>query len=308
MCKRIRVGLVSTIVCLSLTGCIGPLLELAAGPRLGVDAVNAAVTRGDEALLEQVCKGKVAATDGTDKYACKQLEFISAGRAALAADCEAATQLYGGARQTDYALAKAMALKLIECGNYDYIFEHVVHMGGTTERQGARLLAELEAAGKPMEAKFAAYLETHRGPRFFSTAMKERADARHGIFEISVWLTQKKEPTQYCAAMAAAAKGANPVARLAILPYFGETKCQDGISVAVETLMDDEPESRIDACLLLATIGGPAAIQKLKIISSTDAYSEIRDEESSNGTVRSVRVYPVREACKEALGTALLQQ
>lgn len=282
--------------CSLVTGLIAPA---------DTSSINSAVSRKDEAYLEKVCNGESMARSDSDKeYACNQLERLRGPGKALAATCDDVVQKYDDASKDEYSFVASMADKMAECGHYAYLFEHVVHWGNNKE--GAKLLGELEGKGKPVEAEFVKYLGSHKGPKFFAVEKNRKNDVLYGMDHITKWLIDKGS-TQHCAAIAESATGANIVARVSVMDYFKEAKCKEGIPLAVELLLEDLPGDRTLGCNILGAIGDASVLEKVKVVAETDGFSTVKEEER-NGRVWATKVYPVRDACLAASGKIKLRK
>lgn len=270
-----------------------------------ITSVNSAVSRKDEAWLDKVCKGEYPARKDSDKeYACHQLDRLRGPSKALAASCEEVIKSYEDAPKEDFTFVSAMGNKMAECGHYSYLFEHVVHWGNGNE--GVKLLNELEDKGKPMEAEFKKYLESHKGPQYFAVKDGAKNDVLYGMDHITQWLIGKGR-TQLCGAFAESAKGAGLVSRVATMDYFKQAKCKEGIPLATELLLEELPGDRILGCEILGAIGDGSVLEKVKIVAESDGFSTVKEEER-NGRVWATKVYPVRDACLEASGKIKLRK
>lgn len=268
-------------------------------------SINAAVDRKDEAYLEKVCNGESAARGESDKkYACQQLERLRGPGKAMAASCDKVIQAYDDASKDEYSFVASMGNKMAECGHYAYLFEHVVHWGNNKE--GAKLLGELESKGKPMEAEFEKYLGSHKGAQFFPVKEGRKNDVIYGMDHITKWLIDKGS-TKHCAALAEAAKGSNLVAFTSSMEYFKQAKCKEGVPLATELLLADLPGDRILGCSTLGVIGDASVLDKVKVLAETDGFSTVKEEER-DGRVWATKVYPVRDACLQASGKIKLRK
>jgi hypothetical protein len=205
--------------------------------------------------------------------------------------------------EPSFATLFSAAKRVAECDQYPYLFEHVVHYG---ESEGEKILVELEKGGAPVEAEFAKYLASHKGPQFFALKEGRPNDAVYGLRHITHWLVQKGRGAQYCPAIADAAKGANMTARMSLFDYLRDVKCKEGIAVGVETLLDDEARNRSLSCILLGSIGDASVLDKVKTVADTDGYSTVKEQER-DGRIFGMKVYPVRDACLEAYGKIKLR-
>ncbi|MCK6589778.1 MAG: hypothetical protein L6Q76_19575 [Polyangiaceae bacterium] len=282
---------VTGLLVLGTSGCVG----LLAPP--GMKEMDAAYERRDEAYLEEHCGKK----DG--HYACKKLEALRAPAKIAALSCGEVTSYYENSSKEDASAVALVGRKLAECGEYTYLFERVVHWGNGGE--GKQILIKLEEEGKPVEAEFVKYLASHKGPQFFPMEKNKGLVVKYTIHHISQWLVEKGH-TQHCAAFAESATGANEWARTAVLWYFEQNKCKEGIPLATELLLDEEGGTRGYACEILGVIGDASVADKVKTLAETDDFSEVVEEERE-GRVYAMKVYPVREACRAAYGKIKLR-
>lgn len=295
--KLIRVAVTASFIA-GVAGCA------AMSDVRSVRAINAAFDRRDEGELEKMCSGEIAlASEKNRESACAKLEVLRGPKAVQRVDCEHVVAHYDRADKREAAFISAAARRMAECGQYTYMFEHVIHWGNSGE--GAEILIKLEEEGLPLEAEYGKYLAAHKGPEFFVTVRDHENDVIYGLGHITKWLVTKGH-TQHCAAIAESATGASATARTAVLEYFKEAKCKEGVPVAVDLMLDDSPNRRAYACEILGSIGDASVLEKVKTLSETDGHSTVQEEERE-GRIWATKVYPVRDACLEAYGKIKLR-
>jgi len=286
----------STAGCASLKGSVFPY-----EPK----DIQAAKEQGDMALLKKVCDGEARVRyDSSKSEACtaiKRAEAVSGGTAkdGTKGGCDTLVKRYEETSQ-DWDTHKALAKQFVECKFYKQLFEMVVHWGNSNE--GTRLLGELEDEGHPIEAEFVKYANEHKGAKFLAV---KKVETKFALKAIGGWLT-KKGHTGHCKLYGEVAQGASETARVWMMPYLKDSKCKEGVGVAVELLLSDSATHRRWACQTLAVVGTPKEIRKLKVLAQTDSYSQVR-EEQRNGRIWAVKEWPVREACKSAVGKIQLR-
>lgn len=257
--------------------------------------VRAALQTNNTALLKDICSGKRRVRySGDRRTACNHLKQAAATKGT----CEDALARYKSVRKSQ-ALVNSFAKEFAKCGHWDAIFEHLAHYGNRMQQPA---LLSLEDSGAPLKAKYVQYLSTHKGPRFFAMG---GATAHYALQHIGNWLV-KKGHTDLCPQVAAAATGANPVAQAWVLPYLKTTKCTQGAPIAANLLLANNANHRKWACQALAVIGGKRDAKKMAILANTDPYSVVR-EVRRNGRIWATKEYPVRAACRQAVGKVKLR-
>ena len=83
-----------------------------------------------------------------------------------------------------------------------------------------------------------------------------------------------------------------------LLHVLWRGKCEQGIPFAEKALTDKIPSVRRVSCIFLGEVGVAKHVEKLEILGSTDGYSEVQGRQ---------KIYPVRDACKEAAGKIKLR-
>lgn len=268
--------------------------------------LQAAFDRGDLAYLEGACSGSIITVRGEDqRSACWKRDHLVRRNSTMGASCDQIVAAHQKTGAEDFKVAQAVSAKLAECGHWAYLFEHMMHWGN--ESEGVKILTDLDAAGKPVEAELAKYLAAHKGSRFFPVQGDRANDVRYGIAHLHDWLQKKGHVQQHCGAIGAAALGANTTARVAALGYLKEGNCKEGVPVALETLLDEDGEARVAACKVLGALGDASVLPKVKLVAETDGWAVVR-EEPREGRIWASRVHPAREACLDASGKIQLRK
>jgi hypothetical protein len=208
-------------------------------------------------------------------------------------DCSKLDELFQDAAFEGVDQYTEGAKKFAKCGDYKSIFEDMAHIGEYGSSSiGTSILIRLEEGGAPMKAEFTSYLQSHQGSSFLNIKHQSYA-ADH----IGLWL-RKKSYNDLCAPLAASLTDASDELVSNFLFYFEESRCKEGVPLAVNLLASDTAAFRKTACKSLATFGDKSAISKMQIVAESDNYYEIVDEN---------RIYYVRDACSEAIGKIKLK-
>ena len=186
--------------------------------------------------------------------------------------------------------------RALECNNSEAVFAGML-LGPISDPNGSNLL-RVEQAGVPLKAAFESWLVSRgTGPvgQGFSYKGVERRDS---LVETMTWAGNAGyvDLGKKVAAFAAAQDSLVQYASLAFFLKLGERGVA-GEGIAQTLLSDTDPDIRETACNALRTFGTAASLRKVKIMSETDSYQTVRNE---NGY--GLRVYPVRAACAAALG------
>ena len=260
------------------------------------NAVSWAYDSGDTAYLKSIC----ATPD--DEYrltsygksakgaACERIEqggavkeLADAPCAGLGAKVDAAFDADKFRLQQDFA---TVAKKLYTCGDYATLFGTLVgktYAKGDT-RIGVTILAGLQAGGANVVAALTDYLSM------------PKPSLRANLGE---WLEREKN-TAMCAPLAKALTAKDDVTETyALLFYFANSQCKEGIPLALGVLRSTDGGQREAACVNLARLGTKKEIPKIKIVADSDHYAVRLD----NGAVH----YPVRVACTGAVGSIQLR-
>jgi len=292
---RNAISLLLSLLLLALPGCahVKKLFE----PSLEKKDIDAAVERKDKELLRAACNGEKSLWAVSKKYVCRQLEEIELYEAGEATDCNTAVDHYKNARHPTFAYLRLMARKFADCGHYTELFEIGLDVGDTRSDVGKRILVELDGAGLPVHEKWLEYVGAHQGAQFF--AIEQEQVVARALWFIGLWLLEKGH-TGDCAAVAQAATGASVAARAGVRHFLQKSGCAEGVPIFVSLLLSDDRYDRIDACNALAEVGDASVIAKLETLATTDGYSE-------RGPGPGQTIYPVRDACNQAVGKIKLR-
>jgi hypothetical protein len=275
MNKVIRLSVLVSLA-LSLNGCAGILASLSNGNQGGSQASSSDATASGNAPFDP------------------------------ATTCEQLTTAWSNQRQSGSVEAwnqdkVVYVRRALECNNSEAVFAGML-LGPISEPNGSNLLG-VEQAGVPLKAAFESWLVSRgTGPvgQGFRYNGVERQDS---LLETMTW-AGKAGYVDLGEKIAAFAAAQDSLVQYTSLAFFLELRERGvaGEGIAQTLLSDTNPDVRASACNGLRTFGTAASLRKVQIISETDSYQTVRDE---NGY--GVRVYPVREACAAALGQIQLR-
>jgi hypothetical protein len=266
-----------------------------------VDAkVEQAIQNGDLAVLKKVCKDK--------KLGQSQVRFTTVNKACVETgklmsteiagiECDKIDAYWENAKEMDSEvkgnLHNSYGLKLAECDRWDTLFVELMHWGQAWDRgsNGYKLIAKLDEAGEPVEDKFLNYLETTDKPLAIE----------HSAYAMSHFLKWRMdtEEGKSCGAYVPAMDKLDAGASHNLLVFFKEESCKEAASSAVSKLAADSPSTRIVACQLLGKVGDKSHLKKVEIVAKKDGYSKEK---------KLTVVYPVRDACSQAMAKIELRQ
>ncbi|MBI3073450.1 MAG: hypothetical protein HYY84_15165 [Deltaproteobacteria bacterium] len=249
---------------------------------------------------------KILANRRARGQACREIKALAGDKddgncATVVKRYEEAGWISGESHADHYA---KWARRFVKCNNFAAIFENLAHRGDYGKGgEGVKLLQSLEKDGVPVVAEFVKYAKTHKGRRFLRIKMMSYA-ANH----IGNWLVEGGH-LDHCGVLSAALADADELLRAGILFYFTEAKCmKEGRALGVGLLAADRADSRRLACANLASTGDASVLKKLRIVSDSDGYNVVQERRGGDGRIYGVRVYPVREACKQAMGKIQLRE
>ncbi len=240
--------------------------------------------------------------------ACKAVSAAgaSAGLSAFSgATCQNAVAMFEKHKQglvSAYSLSKAqkqanfdaVALKLAKCGQWDYIFEKLMHWGGS-HGQGRKMLDALHRAGFKLEKLMFAYMKRHRRRLF---------DFKHAGYALDHWTGYLYDRRMFrnCRKWVKWAYKIPDKVWGNINWFLRNAKCRGAARVAIKRLRSNNARVRKGACVTLGVLGRRRHLRKVRILARTDGYYKwVR-----RGW-RKYRVYPVRDACKAAAGKIQLR-
>lgn len=137
-------------------------------------AVEVLAEQGNEAELDAICEGKGEYTRWRyNRKACQAKEALGAHakvKVLAGATCENVISLwethkkevtahFGTTKAARDAVFQSTALRMIECGSWDYVWEKMVHWGNSNKGLGAELLRVLDTKGYDLETEMLAYLK-----------------------------------------------------------------------------------------------------------------------------------------------------
>ncbi len=285
------------------SGCAGLMKELGAGKkRDGGGEVRAAVRAHDEPALEALCADEGLGPAGDSRYpryeACRELEALR--RDKDDGDCTTVVARFKNAERLDgedaFDSAAKWARRVATCRNYKALFEEFAHLGEDAEKStGIRVLQLLEKEGVPVFAAFGTYANEHGGAAFLNVKPASFA-ANH----VAHWLIQGGHLDQ-CPVLDKALTGSSETTRAAMLFYFVEARCPvQGTALAAGLLAAESGAHRTWACTTLGKLGGPAVLKKLRIVADSDTYFIVQETRGNDGRIYASKVFPVRDACRDA--------
>lgn len=285
------------VACASMSNMMGTVIPIT-HPQ-----IQYAMKNKDLDMLKKVCSGEWKVDVQSDRnISCDVVRKAEAEEAAKNASnipCEQLSETYKNVPKDSEATVTAFGKAFAKCGMYKELFEQVAHWGNSGE--GVRILNTVEAAGFPVEQEFVKYAKANPGPKFMNTDTTQ-----YNLDYITKYLI-KKGSLGHCATLAAAGKGASEVARVWMLPYFRAAKCKEGLPITHELLLSNTPKYRMWACDALGDYGDATSLKKANTLGANDGYSEVQEQQGSDGRVWGMKVYPVQDACKEAAGKIKLR-
>lgn len=255
------------------------------------DNIREARRKRDAAYIAEQCK-----EDGS-----KSSELACEYRRQLALednkDCGAVAAEYKDPNPDfDNVHRHAMAKRFAACDKYALVFERLY------DHSAWKVLLD---AGLPVADQAVEYVRSHPGPALFAGAEDKRlamADLVGGLLHL--------KRTQHCDVLVPAVKDADPGVQLAALEYFAGARCAEATPIAASFFLDPEPGNREWVCQKVGDFGDASVLPKLDILAQTDAHSVVEEEERRDGSgsrFYAVKVYPVRQACAEAVGKIRLR-
>ena len=282
--------------CLSLLGCGSLLQQLKV---VSTSEIRKADQENNITFLKEVCDGTRNSRPYTKTEACRMLKT----RESLQGTCDNVMERFKKTTLKRKTIDH-FALEMAECGMWTEFFEEIAHLGNA-KRQPALSYVEQKMKAKKVsvKAKYIEYLNQHKGKKFFAL---KKLETRYALQHIGNWLVDSNH-LDLCNQVVASAKGASEIAQVWTLPYLTEAKCtKKGSKIAQGLLASDYADHRKWSCNALAKIGNKSHIKKLKILATTDSFKRIR-EERRGGRIWAVEEYPVRDACKAAMGKIQLR-
>lgn len=181
------------------------------------------------------------------------------------------------------------------CGQWDDYFTDYVHWGSDSNAIGKRGLVRLHKEGHDVRARMLAYLRGQSHPLAYE----------HGTYASSNLVEFMLEQDQVgdCSELAVQADRMPSAAVRPWLVLFSRERCSSGAKVAAKWLADDSAGLRSTACVALGDIGNSTHLRKLDTVASSDAAYSLDER-----VYPPVKVYYVRDACREAAGKVRLRQ
>lgn len=253
--------------------------------------VTAKLEAGGVEEARDICKGKVEASEKLKRHACKVLAQRATEVVRLAscedivATWEANKRSFGKPELT-YAVAEEAAVKMGQCGHWEYVFEKMAHYGSTNIPAGARALKRLEQEGFAVEKELLHYLARHKKAPF---GFKNGIYASHNITR---WLADGGH-FKHCKRYVRHAENMSDAVVSEWLRYFVDGFCTEGAQVAARLLTSGNPKKREFGCFILGDIGGDKHVRKLQSLAKTDPAYRIEDLN---------KIYYVRDTCLAAAG------
>lgn len=254
------------------------------------NAAQWAYEKGDFAFLKNMCEGfphsnwRGGYAENGGREACKRAqgggavnEVVSGACDGVGAKVDALVKAEKITLREDF---KTIGKKLLDCGDVKTLFGSLVSLtdASDTNSAGFHLLVDLQAAGADVAGALHKYLALPK-PVLRSN--------------LGRWLVVTKNAAM-CRPMADALTANGDVTYTnALLFYFTELQCKEGVALALSVLHSTDPGQRQTACVNLATLGGKKDVAKLKPVADGDAYA-VRGSDGA-------QVYPVRAACAGAI-------
>ncbi len=298
------------LVALVMTSsCAGVMKELGVGPKRNAsNEVSSAIKARDVSRLTALCDDEtLGSVEREPRHAaCAELVAIKSNEDT--GDCSTVVERSRSAKMTRADLdapvdfSSRWAARLAKCEKYDEIFEQFAHLGeGRDTSTGVQVLQRLERDGVPLFAAFGRYAREHAGPSFLNVKAASYAGSH-----IGAWLLLAGRRDQ-CSVLLKALNDAPEGVRVGLLFYFEEAGCKaEGTAVALSLLAAKKDTSRVRSCASLGKLGATTAQPQLQLLADSDSFFVVR-ETVTNGRVYGVKVFPVRDACRDALTSLKLQ-
>ena len=183
------------------------------------------------------------------------------------------------------------AVHLAKCGHWELVFGKYSH---SNQRFLNHTMNALVAEKLPVHKEYDKWLS--------STARPYKGATGWYVFTwMRNWLSKASNPKQHCRAMwenrERATRRMYPKYRWRVrsmmIGYLMMAECKQFKSNIVSLLTSNSWRDRNQACHFMKDWGSSSDARKLRAIATTDSYSYIR---------RRVRIFPVRDACRSALG------
>jgi len=290
-------------------GCAGMMKELGAGKkRDGWREVDQAIQAQDEAQLKTLCDDESLGPNNntSPRYkACREYEALQADKDT--GDCTTVVERFRAAPDPKIGFAiehsSKWAERLAKCEKFKEVFEEIAHLGeGGDKSPGVQVLLKLEQNGVPLMAAFDTYAKENGGAAFLNIKAASYAGSH-----VASWLILGGHLDQ-CPLLAKALTDSPEGVRASMLVYFIEAKCKpQGVALAQSLLTAKEDYHRATGCRTLGEIGDSSVVKKLKILAESDSTFVVQEQQGNDGRVHAVKVFPVRDACKEAVGKIQLR-
>ena len=222
-----------------------------------------------------------------------------------AAKCDTAAKLYQKANTAiskvfsrEYPPKKGNAffleggVKIAKCGDWDNMITALswAYNRGKKQKLGAKLLTKAAEAGVEVEKSFLAYLGEKKGDAFAASG---------GLGGLRGFWDWKEQTGGKCDPYVPFAGGLkNFSVRVEFGLYFIRVGCKAALPLFEKDLAHTTPALRVHACRGIGKVGTKAHLEKVTLLANNDPASQI---------VRGVRVYFVRDACRQAVNQLKLR-
>jgi hypothetical protein len=188
------------------------------------------------------------------------------------------------------AVVTSFGVKLAQCGEWDYLFENVIH-GQRPAFRGNEALAAIDKAGLDLEKEMLGYMARHKANLF---TFKHAGDAIEHYFTF----LGGAEKYSHCSKYIPFADNIASDDFFHFNYFFRASDCSGVLKIIDKRLASDDVADRLGACATLAKFGSKRDLKKLEIVASSDPHYK---------TKKRVKIYHVRDDCRAAIGKIKLR-
>ena len=308
MNPTIRIAAVCVVATTMLPGCGGLMQSIANLSPKNADNTLVEVAKNNEdlAALTQYCDKKFKKDNGKKLHysavskACKHRHTVGvtvATREIDAATCETlkATWIKHksilGSSSSQGALKKifpAIATRLAKCGDYDYVFQDMIHWGQhVAGAVGRRALEAMDKAGLPVENAYISWLKKQ------SSAPYDHKLGPYALDHYLNWRLAKGGDIDCGQYVKPWSIFDGPEEMAWIYVFYRGTKCKASADWVTKGLVSPRAKTRHRACKTLGLVGNKSHTKNMSVLAKSDGTFKI---------VRYNKVYWVRDMCQQAVG------
>ncbi|MEM9492954.1 MAG: hypothetical protein AAGC55_27645 [Myxococcota bacterium] len=152
-------------------------------------------------------------------------------------------------------------VKIIECGDFKYAYEAIIHVGQHPKDIGYQVLDASARGGVDIEDALITY---HRQFK------NETGRANSAAVQAMTWLLDNNK-TSRCGELVPTLVDTSPAVSRPYLHYMAEAKCQAAADAAAALLAHDDPGVRANACHTLGDLGATQYVSQMQMASAQSA-------------------------------------